>query len=166
MNLDEVVAANVQRLREEKGWSVSELARELEVGRHLVYDMERPRPGADQRQFTLWDLVALCDALGTTLFELVLPPKGVVVDELETGEKSEWARAARRAGMGEVATAVYGDGRTKLGWVLFGMDGSAIDSKSLEMLMKAGRQQAARREEIIKGVTKEMWERITEELNE
>jgi transcriptional regulator with XRE-family HTH domain len=164
MTLDEVVAANVRRIRESHELSVAELAERMGVGRHLVYDMERPRPGAEQRQFTFWDLVSLCSALGTTLFELVLPPKGVVVYELETGENSEWTRAARRAGLNEVAEAVYGDGRTKLGWVLFGMDGSNVTPESLEVLMEAGQTEAARREAFLRGITAEMWKLIKEEM--
>ena len=163
MNLDEVVASNVRRLREDQNLSIVDLAERMGVGRHLVYDMERPRPGADQRQFTFWDLVALCVALGTTLFELVLPPKGVVVDELETGEDSEWTRAARRAGFDQVADAMYGDGRTKLGWVLFGVDGSKLDQKFLKVMIEAGQSQAARREAIIREITAEMLQRIEKE---
>jgi transcriptional regulator with XRE-family HTH domain len=164
MTLDEVVAENVRAIREDRGLSVADLAERLGVGRHLVYDMERPRPGAAQRQFTFWDLVALCHALETTLFELVLPEKGVVVDELETGENTEWARAARAAGFEEVADAVYGDGRAKLGWVLFGVDGSKIDSKAIEALMAKGRAQAERREVLVREITTEIWQRITEEM--
>lgn len=77
--LDRIVAQNVRRLREEKKWSVATLAEELDRPKHVVYDMERPRKGQKQRAFSWGELVALCGALDTNLFELVLPPQGVRV---------------------------------------------------------------------------------------
>lgn len=76
MSFDEVVAANLRRIREEKGLSVAELAEALGVGRHAVYDFERPRKGAQQRQFLWSEIVNLCAVFDVTIFELVLPEKG------------------------------------------------------------------------------------------
>jgi len=76
MDIDRVVAHNLRRLREEKGVSVAELARDLGVGKHLIYDFERPRRGKEQRQFLWSEIVMLCRGLGVTIFELVLPASG------------------------------------------------------------------------------------------
>ena len=76
MSFDEVVAANVRRIREDQGLSVAKLAKKLGLGRHVVYDFERPRPGAAQRAFLWSEIVTLCTVLGVTIFELVLPPEG------------------------------------------------------------------------------------------
>jgi transcriptional regulator with XRE-family HTH domain len=82
--IDEVVAANVSRLRDKATLSVQQLADRLDVSRHLVYDMEGNRSGRAQRSFTLGDLVRLCDALDANLFELVLPPEGVRLRLIES----------------------------------------------------------------------------------
>jgi transcriptional regulator with XRE-family HTH domain len=92
--VDEVIAANVRRIREEKGLSVAELAERMTVGRHLIYDFERPRPGADQRQFLWRDVVNLCLALGVTVFDLALPNDGDYVLQ-EVGELGLPIRAPR-----------------------------------------------------------------------
>ncbi len=78
MNLNEIVAQNVTRLREDdsRGWSVAELAKLLGVSRHRVYDYERPRKGAQQRPFLWQEIVNLCGVFNVTIFELVLPEKG------------------------------------------------------------------------------------------
>lgn len=76
LRFDEVVAANVRRIREEQGLSVAELAKKLGLGRHVVYDFERPRQGAAQRAFLWSEIVTLCAVLDVTIFELVLPPEG------------------------------------------------------------------------------------------
>ena len=82
--LDEIIATNVRRIRkEEKEWSVTKLAAVLGVSRHHVYDLERPRPDRPQREFKWSDLVALCGAFETTLFDLVLPPEDVKVRDLK-----------------------------------------------------------------------------------
>lgn len=79
LSLDEIVARNVRFLRKDRDLSVRELAAKLGVSRSQVYDMERPRPGREQREVKWSELVALIDALGVTLFELVLPPEGVAL---------------------------------------------------------------------------------------
>lgn len=122
MNLDEVVAANVRRIREDQKLSVADLADRLHVGRHIVYDYERPRPGAGQRQFLWSDLVKLCDALKVTLYELVLPPAGETVTSGTIG-LSALARTARDQ-----------DSRTRLGWMLFGLNVGEAESKTLSKL--------------------------------
>ena len=83
LTLDEIVAMNMSRLRRERNLTVSELARGLGISRPQVYDMERPRPGRSQREFRWRELVSLCRTLDTTLFELVLPPEGTLLDEGE-----------------------------------------------------------------------------------
>jgi transcriptional regulator with XRE-family HTH domain len=125
MNVDQAIAHNVKRIRQDRGLSVAQLAKRLHVGRHLVYDYERPRPGAQQRQFLWSDLVKLCSALQVTLFELVLPPAGV---ELDTGSTArDWVQE-----LSPIAGEVTGkDARSRLGWMLFGVDGSHLDSDAL-----------------------------------
>lgn len=73
---DEIVARNLRRIREEKKISVAELANRIGVGKHRIYDFERPRAGAAQRQFLWSEIVLLCAGLGVTIFELVLPDEG------------------------------------------------------------------------------------------
>jgi transcriptional regulator with XRE-family HTH domain len=79
-----LIAANVKRLRlgpnqDNPKYSVAEFAERLHVGRHAVYDYERPRRGR-RHSFTWSELVALCAALECSLFELVLPGEGETVD--------------------------------------------------------------------------------------
>lgn len=76
MNVDEFVAANVKRIREDREWSTAELADRLSIGRHVARDYERPRKGAEQRQFLWSEIVSLCAVLDVTIFELVLPREG------------------------------------------------------------------------------------------
>ncbi len=73
---DQIVARNIRRIREEKGLSVADLAKSIGVGKHRVYDYERPRAGAAQRQFLWSEIVLLCAGLDVTIFELVLPDEG------------------------------------------------------------------------------------------
>lgn len=167
MNVNEVIAANVKRIREDRGLSRADLADRLGVGPHVVRDYERPRKGQPQREFTLTDLFTLCVVLETTLFELLLPPEGVTVDELAS---EPWLpETARRAGLNDLAddleTLERRGGRRDVGWVLFGMDGEKLDGAALEAVAEMGRTEQARREQIVSSVTKEMWERITEEMN-
>ncbi len=86
--IDEVVAGNLQQIRKKREIGVTELARSLGVGRAVIYDMEGSAEGRKQRnkraqrEFRLSDLMALCGALDTTLFELVLPEEGQKVRDL------------------------------------------------------------------------------------
>lgn len=162
MHINKVAADNVRRIREEKGLTVAELAERLGVGKHKVYDYERPRKGSAQREFTLMDLFDLCLVLETNLFELLLPPVGVTVDELAS---EEWFQeAARRAGLNLPDDALMLADRREVGQILFGIDGEKLDASYLDGIASWGRKERARREKIIEGITKEMWERIEEEL--
>ena len=125
MSLDQVVAHNVRRIRKEKGIGVSELANRMGVGRHLIYDFERPRPGAEQRQFSWADIVSLCGHLNVTLPELVFPPETEFVVEIEE--------------LTELAPLVAGMARNRLGWVLFGFS-EEEDVKTLVSSVKWKKQ--------------------------
>lgn len=110
MTLDEVVAANVRRIRKERGWSVVELANRLGVTPHRVCDYERARSGHEQRAFSWVELVALCLALRTTLFDLVLPPAEVELDLYYF-----------KGFLGRTDPVDEMDDRTRLGWDVFGV---------------------------------------------
>ncbi len=73
MTLDQVIASNVHRLRNEKHWTRQDLADRLGVTRHVVRDYEGRRAGRAQRPFRWTEIVALCYVLRVTLYELVLP---------------------------------------------------------------------------------------------
>lgn len=91
MTLDEVIAANVRALRRRDNLRVEALAAKLGIGAAVVRDMERPRTDRGQREFRWSELVALCAAFNVTLFDLVLPPAGIEIEDVrqmvtETGE--------------------------------------------------------------------------------
>lgn len=79
MQLDEIIASNLRRIREERDLPKTQLAERLDMGRHRVQDFERPRRG-NVHSFKWSELVALCDALECSIFELVLPGEGEVID--------------------------------------------------------------------------------------
>lgn len=75
MTPDEVVALRVKELVEsDRDLSTKVLAERLGIGEDQARDMQRPRRGRPQRKFTWEELVRVCVALDTNLFELVLPP--------------------------------------------------------------------------------------------
>ena len=69
---DRVIVKNIKRLRKEKGWTQTELAKRLGVSKHVVLDYEGRREGRRQRPFKWSELSYLLDV---TLYELVLPAK-------------------------------------------------------------------------------------------
>lgn len=92
--------------------SVTDLAQRMGVGRHLIYDFERPRAGADQRQFMWRDIVHLCIGLDVTLPELVLPPEGKDGATIEDFDPRI-----------HIVVGSYTDsGRNQLGLVLLGLN--------------------------------------------
>ncbi len=147
LTLDEVVSYNVRRLS--KGFSVTELARRLDVGRGRVYDMRRARPGKPQRQFLWTDLVALCAALDVTLFDLVLPPAefevvgegaGFLVGDWE--EVVAWSPAK---GGADVVIQKH-VGRDGAALRLFGVPkGIAPDPEKLSQLKETMKEEISRR---------------------
>lgn len=107
MTPDEVIAANVKRIRKERDLTVIEMAKTLGVGRNLVYDLEGPRKGADQRAFLWTDLVRLCVFLDITIFDLVVPHE----KSERTKTIEEWAQrngVDPGAARGSVLEAVFG----------------------------------------------------------
>lgn len=163
MTLDEVIAGNVRRRREELNLSVSDLADRLNVGKHLVYDLERPRAGQKQREFAWSELVELCRALETNLFDLVLPPEDVKVEfyRFDTSGDVDLSAAARKAGADELAEILDRPDRAVLGWLLFGVDGRELDPAMFKSFVeKANRQ----RQQVVDAVTPELWKKIRENL--
>ncbi len=162
-SVDEVVAYNVRRLREEKGLSVAQLAERLPVGRHVVYDYERPRQGSEQRQFLWKEIFFLCAVLDVTLFELVLPPAGVDLEHFESGRSVQ--EAAERADLGELASLRM-DARTELAFILFGVDAKHVQPAVLRKLAEKVDAEHSRRQEIIAGITEEMLHRLDEAIDQ
>lgn len=75
MTPNEIVAANLERIRTETGLSRKALAEQLGWTEHRIVDLEhgrerRPSPKPDE-------LFALCNRLPVTLFDLFLPPPGI-----------------------------------------------------------------------------------------
>jgi len=148
-NLDDVVASNVNRIREAAGVSRPVLAARLGVGQHVVRDYERPRKGQSQRAFLWSEIVALCHALDTNLFELVLPPGDV---EVELPHVSLQARAA-------LERRFAGDPMPWRAWLselLFGMSGDHTQKALLERLTQWRREERQRRDEIKLELWKEL----------
>ena len=130
LTLAEIVARNVRDVRKKKRrLSVHQLAGKLGVGEHIVRDMERPRKGQSQREFTWSELVALCGALDTNLFELVLPPEDVEVAD---------ARKFLLTDTDSPDVAVYHPnaqiGRDGLGWRVFGVPGNSLTPEVLKQM--------------------------------
>ena len=158
-NPDEVVAYNVKRLRLGSELSVAELAGQLGVKSHVVYDYEGTRKDKPQRPFRWQEIVNLCLVLNTTLFELVLPPEGAESFTYLPGLPAE---IVEKAGMPILAKGLVHDFRAEMGWWLFGLDGKKLDSKALEVVLSNKRKELDRRSEIIRGITDEMWKRLEE----
>lgn len=82
---DGVIVDNIIRIREEKGWTQTKLAKRLGVSKHVVFDYEGRRKGRRQRSFKWSELIELCYLLDVTLYELVLPPdRDTRIDVLES----------------------------------------------------------------------------------
>ena len=161
LTLDEIIAAKVLRLRGERGWSIPDLARVLNVGRQVVHEMEGSREDRQQRGFKWTDLVALCGALETTLFELVLPDEGVSVAAVEDfpqmipdepSSTSVGHGVARRFATGGARDEIEGPralsepvvGRDGLSIRLFG--GPVSNTKALDELIKRASEAKQRRD--------------------
>ena len=71
VTFDQVIARNVQRLREARQLSVTRLAEKMKVNRKTIYDYEHRsgRPHA----FKWSEMFRLCAVLECSVFELVLP---------------------------------------------------------------------------------------------
>jgi len=157
MTVDEVIAWNVRRVREIRGLSVVQLADRLSVGRHLVYDYERPRPGADQRQFLWSDLVKLCSALQVTLLELVLPPEGEEVDMLGPAVTELFPIAADATG---------DDARSRLGWMLFGVPAKYLHAEALATFAKLAYEERVKMVDGVNSILTEFVDQVRKGMEE
>ena len=120
--MDEAVAANVKKLREARKWTTADLADRLRIGRHVARDYERPRKGAQQRQFLWEEIVNLCAVFNVTIFELVLPPKGQrTVPAGWEGLPLVIPRAVEAEGSNEMKAHWRRDERGMLSEILFGL---------------------------------------------
>lgn len=145
--LDEIVASNVRMLREARGLSTSKVAELMGVSRYLVYDMERPRGGREQREFSWTELVTLCGVLNTTLYELVLPPPDVEVwgDVVRYITDDEIVLSTRwTTEESSVAEVELHGGRQGLSWRVFGVGEKLTPSVVLKLTENA-RSESARR---------------------
>jgi hypothetical protein len=140
MTLDEIVAYNVLRKREERRLSVATLAGLLGVKPHVVYDMQTSQRGRPQRAFRWQELAALCGALHTNLIELVLPPEGVQVAGIDemfgTIADSDYEYRVET----EPALTVYQEGptgRDGLSWLLFAQPGDLWAPGETERFLSA-----------------------------
>lgn len=137
MTLDEVVGANVAALRRREamglGITTAGLAQVLGVGEAVVRDMERPRKDRARREFRWSDLVALCAAFNTTLFDLVLPPEGVEVSDLRQVVTEEGEPFTLLAPGQSRKDRVEHVDRKALSWHLFGLE---IEDDDVENLAK------------------------------
>ena len=161
LSLDEVIAHNVRRLREARSWSVTELAAALGVGRHAVYDYERPRRGR-QHAFLWAELVRLCSVLECSLFELVLPKLEIQLDvptRMLRGRETKVIHGPRE-------TLESGDlegfrtlpaTRTDLSWLLFHLSPEALDKKILADYLH---KEVERRRTEALAVAQEVWEQF------
>ena len=140
--LDQVVSANVKRLRDDAGLSVSQLADKLKVSRAKVYQYERPRADGRVHSFKWSEMVALCEALECALWELVLPDKGEIIDE------REW--------VGEGRLHVPGaERREELSRIVFHMPVKVFDetSDTQAKWLTEWRDRARKAERVMKGET-------------
>lgn len=153
--LDEVVSANVHRLRERRGYSVARLADRLGVSRGTVYHYEQPRRDGRRHSFKWAEMFRLCAVLECSVFELVLPGEGVKVDErVPFSGRIEWD-----------LEALDSESRHLLG---------ALDSDALEMvdppeLGPIGRDEMARvafhmPAEVLPGRLDELAEKLSTEV--
>lgn len=136
MNLDEVVAANVRRLREQKGWSVADLAERVGVRRQVAYDFERARPGQTQRAFKWSEIVRLCEVFHATLFDLVLPPWGARLPGLDGIELTTEIHPGWKLSPGNPPVAVLVDYRKQLSRTLFGLELDVHKLKDLDAMKR------------------------------
>jgi hypothetical protein len=82
LTLDEIVAKNLGELigTEDGKLPVTAVAERLGTSRAHIYDMLGPREGRPQREFRWHEIVKLAGVLGVLVFDLVLPPRDVVLN--------------------------------------------------------------------------------------
>jgi hypothetical protein len=133
--------------------SISDLAERLgaeglDVGEHVVRDFERPRKGQPQRSFSWEEIVALCYAFDTTLFELVLPPEGLVHD----------ATKAIAAAANNPDLIRKGDARYQMSWKLFGLPTKYTTPDKLLWFLEEREKETERRKEILQDAINRIFE--------
>jgi transcriptional regulator with XRE-family HTH domain len=148
---DKIIAANVARFREARGWTQNDLAKRLGVNKHLVLDYEGRRTDREQRPFRWSELIALCYVLEVTMFELVLPADSETLIDLTSTNIMQVAAIRVAWGPGPVGTA----NREDLGLGLFGASGDGLlEAESLSTLAKFADDATSVRREIVDKVWK------------
>jgi len=71
MTQNEALMASTKRLRKERGWTQAELAARWGVTPNIAVNLENCRKG---REFSVNEAVALAEAFGVTLADLLAPP--------------------------------------------------------------------------------------------
>jgi transcriptional regulator with XRE-family HTH domain len=108
------VAANLRRIRQERGLSYAELARRLAALGHPILDTGIIKIEKGERRIDVDDLVALAVALGTTPNRLLLPgtdiPGGttdhLLVPEIRDSRRRLWAWASGEVPLGRKSASV------------------------------------------------------------
>ncbi|MFE7835101.1 helix-turn-helix domain-containing protein [Streptomyces sp. NPDC057474] len=85
------LAANVRRLREIKGLSLSQLSERAGVAKATLFKIEQ-----GQTNPTLDTLATIANALDVSLTELVATPEGPAVEVIRAGEKPEFVDEVSR----------------------------------------------------------------------
>jgi transcriptional regulator with XRE-family HTH domain len=102
------VAANLRRIRQERGLSYAELARRLAAVGHPILDTGLIKVEKGERRVDVDDLVALAVALGTTPNRLLLPGTDIadgaidhaLVPEIRDSRRGLWAWASGEVPLG------------------------------------------------------------------
>lgn len=116
---DGVIADNITRIREAKGWTQTQLAERLGRSKHVVLDYEGRRKGRRQRPFRWSELIELCYLLDVTLYELVLPAdRDTEIDIVSQSEAMSHLPA--------VKVSLGSPGSKDLGLRLFGVPGDDL----------------------------------------
>jgi transcriptional regulator with XRE-family HTH domain len=91
--VDRYVAANVARLRAERGWSLTDTARKLGKIGHSLVSTSVHRIEHGRRRVGVGDLVALALVFDVSPIALLLPPTVRETAELTKGRTADWLDA-------------------------------------------------------------------------
>jgi len=123
-----LVAANLQRVRQERGLGYAELARRLAAAGHPVADTALLKTEKGERRASVDDLVALAVTLGTTPNRLLLPPAddpGPGDAEAAWGKEPPrrlWAWAAGEVPLGRAPASAADDRAARAEEAAFGRE--------------------------------------------
>jgi hypothetical protein len=155
--LDQVVARNMIRLREERRWSPTDLAKRLGY-KHVnpVSAREGRLKDRGQYQFLWQDIVALCLVFDVPIAELVLPEDEATRVSLGTG-------ATAGLTIGDMGTDW--PAREQLGQRLFGQSGDELWERRQQHALRS-RADRARLEGQLRRLSETVTRRLEETLRE